>query len=105
MYVDLFRLMCATPILFAASIALGEVLVADRRFLFYGLAPLLYNAGIVIGTLLFASRFGIFAAAIGALLGAVLHLAHPRRRHPPDLVPHPRPTAGPDRGRSASSCG
>jgi putative peptidoglycan lipid II flippase len=29
----------------------------------------------VIGTLLFASRFGIFAAAIGALLGAVLHLA------------------------------
>jgi len=75
MYVDLFRIMCATPMLFAASIALGEVLVADRRFLFYGLAPLLYNAGIVIGTLLFASRFGIFAAAIGALLGAVLHLA------------------------------
>ena len=49
--------------------------MADRRFLFYGLAPLMYNAGIVIGTLLFASRSGIFAAAIGALLGAVLHLA------------------------------
>ena len=74
LYVSLFRLMCATPILFAASIALGEILVADRRFLFYGLAPLLYNAGIVLGTLLFADRFGIFAAAIGALLGAALHL-------------------------------
>ncbi len=74
MYIDLFRLMCATPILFAASIALGEVLVADRRFLFYGLAPLLYNGGIVIGTLLLASRLGIFSAAVGALLGAALHL-------------------------------
>ena len=73
-YVDLFRLMCATPILFAASIALGEVLVADRRFLFYGLAPLLYNGGIVIGTVLLAGRLGIFAAAVGALLGAALHL-------------------------------
>jgi integral membrane protein MviN len=74
LYTSLFRLMCVTPILFAASIALGEILVADRRFLFYGLAPLMYNAGIVLGTLLFASRFGIFAAAIGALLGAALHL-------------------------------
>lgn len=74
LYTSLFRLMCATPILFAASIALGEILVADRRFLFYGLAPLFYNAGIVLGTLLFADRFGIFAAAIGAVLGATLHL-------------------------------
>jgi len=74
MYTSLFRLMCATPILFAASIALGEVLVADRRFLFYGLAPLMYNLGIVLGTVLLADRYGIFAAAIGALLGATLHL-------------------------------
>ena len=75
LYTDLFRVMCLTPILFAASIALGEILVAHHRFLFYGLAPLLYNAGIIAGTVLFAERLGIFGAAIGAVLGATLHLA------------------------------
>jgi putative peptidoglycan lipid II flippase len=74
-YVDLFRLMCATPILFAASIALGELLIARRRFLWYALAPVLYNAGIVVGTVALADRLGIFAAAVGAVLGAVAHLA------------------------------
>ena len=74
LYTNLFRVMCLTPVVFAASIALGEVLVADRRFLFYGLAPLLYNGGIVLGTVVFASSLGIFGAAIGAVLGAMLHL-------------------------------
>jgi putative peptidoglycan lipid II flippase len=55
--------------------ALGEVLVAERRFFFYGAAPLLYNVGLVAGTLLLADRVGIFAPAIGAVLGAALHLA------------------------------
>jgi putative peptidoglycan lipid II flippase len=75
LYTSLFRIMCITPVLFAASIALGEVLVAERRFVYYGLAPLLYNLGIVVGTLLFIGEFGIYAAAIGAVLGAALHLA------------------------------
>lgn len=74
LYTGLFRVMCVTPVIFAASITLGEVLVADRRFLFYGLAPLLYNGGIVAGTVLFAGRLGIYGAALGAVLGALLHL-------------------------------
>ena len=74
LYVALFRLMLVTPILFAASTALGEVLVAERRFLAYGLAPLLYNGGIVIGTLMLAPSIGIFGGAVGAILGALLHL-------------------------------
>jgi putative peptidoglycan lipid II flippase len=74
LYTGLFRVMCVTPVIFAASIALGEVLVADRRFLFYGLAPLLYNGGIVAGTVLFANSLGIYGAAFGAVLGALLHL-------------------------------
>lgn len=73
-YVELFRLMLATPILFAASITLGEVLVAERRFLWYGLAPILYNAGIAGGTLLLHDAIGIHAAAVGAVIGATLHL-------------------------------
>jgi putative peptidoglycan lipid II flippase len=75
LYTDLFRIMCVTPLIFTASIALGEVLVVKRRFLFYGLAPLLYNGGIVAGTIALGSRIGIYGAAIGAVVGALLHLA------------------------------
>lgn len=74
LYLELFRIMLLTPALFAASIALGEVLVAERRFLWYALAPILYNAGIVIGTVLLHDRIGIRAAAVGAVIGALLHL-------------------------------
>jgi putative peptidoglycan lipid II flippase len=73
-YVDLFRVMAITPVIFAASITLGEILIAKQRFLFYGLAPILYNAGIVLGTVLLADELGIFAAAVGAVVGALLHL-------------------------------
>ena len=74
LYTDLFRLMLVTPVLFALSDVLGEVLVAERRFMGYALAPVLYNGGIVLGMLLFAGSLGIFAGAIGAIMGAVLHL-------------------------------
>ena len=73
-YVELFRLMCLTPALFALSIALGELLVAERRFVWYALAPILYNAGIVGGTLLLGASQGIRGAAIGTVVGAALHL-------------------------------
>jgi putative peptidoglycan lipid II flippase len=74
LYTDLFRVMCITPLIFATSIVLGEILVAKRRFLYYGIAPLLYNAGIVLGTLLLHDQIGIFGAAVGAVVGALLHL-------------------------------
>ncbi len=51
LYTNLFRVMLITPIIFAASLSIGDVLLAERRFLTYGIAPLLYNAGIIIGTL------------------------------------------------------
>jgi putative peptidoglycan lipid II flippase len=73
-YLELFRLMLVTPVIFAASITLGEVLVAERRFVTYALAPILYNAGIVLGTLAWHDAIGIRAAALGAVLGALLHL-------------------------------
>jgi putative peptidoglycan lipid II flippase len=74
LYTDLFRVMAFTQVLFAGSMALGEVLVAERRFFFYGAAPLLYNLGIVIGTMLLVDAVGIFAPAVGAVLGASMHL-------------------------------
>ena len=74
LYTDLFRVMCVTPLIFATSIVLGEILVGRQRFLFYGLAPLLYNGGIVLGTLFLHDAIGIFGAAVGAVIGALLHL-------------------------------
>jgi putative peptidoglycan lipid II flippase len=74
LYAALFRVMLATPILFAASLTLGEILLAEQRFVWYGLAPLLYNGGIVVGTVLFSGSIGIFGPAIGAVIGALLHL-------------------------------
>jgi putative peptidoglycan lipid II flippase len=73
-YLDLFRINCLAQVLFAASICLGEVLVANRRFLFYALAPLLYQTGIVVGAVLLSPQFGIFGPAWGAVAGAAAHL-------------------------------
>ncbi len=75
LYVDLLRINCLAQILFAASFAIGEILVANRRFVAYALAPILYTSGIVAGTVLFADRFGIAATAWGAVGGAAAHLA------------------------------
>ena len=75
LYIDLFRVMLVTPILFAASLTLGQVLLAEQRFFWYGIAPLLYNAGIIVGTVAFAGSLGIYGPAVGAVVGAVVHLA------------------------------
>jgi len=74
LYVDLLRINCLAQVLFAASFALGEILVANRRFVTYALAPILYTGGIVAGTVLFSDRFGIAATAWGAVAGAAAHL-------------------------------
>jgi hypothetical protein len=69
LYVELFRINCLAQVLFAASITLGEVLVAQRRFLFYGLAPILYTADRP-GTLILGPTMGI----TGRLRGAAVRL-------------------------------
>lgn len=78
LYIGLFRVMCLTPVIFAASIVLGEILVAEKRFLLYGLAPLMYNGGIVAGVVLVSPLLPdgqqIYGAAIGAVCGAIAHL-------------------------------
>jgi putative peptidoglycan lipid II flippase len=74
LYIGLLRVMALGQIVFAASFVLGEVLVAERRFLSYGLGDFAYNAGIVAGAMLLSGPFGIYGAAIGFLLGALGHL-------------------------------
>jgi putative peptidoglycan lipid II flippase len=73
-YTELFRVMCVTAIIFAASFALGEMLVVRQRFFTYGLAPVLYNTGIVVGTVVLSPQLGVLGAAVGTVLGALMHL-------------------------------
>jgi putative peptidoglycan lipid II flippase len=74
LYVSLFRVMLVTPILFAASLTLGQVMLAEQRFFWYGIAPLLYNGGIILGTVALSGSLGIYGPAVGAVIGATLHL-------------------------------
>jgi putative peptidoglycan lipid II flippase len=72
--IKIMRVLALSPIFFAASNAIGAMLVTKRRFLFYGLSPVLYNLGIIGGTLFLVPYFGIMGVAFGTLGGVVLHL-------------------------------
>ena len=60
--------------LFIVSYVITGVLESSRRFLVPALAPVLYNIGIILGTVFFAKTLGIYAPAIGVIIGAVMHL-------------------------------
>jgi putative peptidoglycan lipid II flippase len=74
LYLDLFRVMLATQILFAASLTLGQVLLAQQRYFWFALAPILYSGGVIVGTVTLGGELGIFGAAIGAVIGSAIHL-------------------------------
>jgi putative peptidoglycan lipid II flippase len=74
LYLDLFRIMLATQIFFAASLTLGQVLLSQQRYFWFALAPILYSAGIILGTITLSGALGIHGAAIGAVLGSAIHL-------------------------------
>jgi len=60
---------------FVVSYVITGVLESSRRFLVPALAPIFYNIGIILGTLMFYDSIGIFAPALGVVIGAVAHLA------------------------------
>lgn len=73
--VKLTRLMLFAQIFFAISNFLTGILQAYQRFVAPALAPIFYNLGIMLGTVFLAHYFGIYAAGLGVLLGAFLHMA------------------------------
>ncbi len=75
MVVSMMRILAIPPLLFAASNALGSMLIAQQNFFWYGLSPILYNGGIIAGALFLAPRWGIAGVAWGTVMGAALHLA------------------------------
>lgn len=72
--IRLTRLMALSPILLGLSAVIGGVMQAMRRFVGFALAPVFYNLGIIGGTWLFGPSLGVTGAAIGVVLGALMHL-------------------------------
>jgi putative peptidoglycan lipid II flippase len=71
--VSLLRLMLPTAIIFALSGLVMSILNSHQIFFIPALAPALYQLGLIFG-LVFLPKYGIYGLAIGAILGALLHL-------------------------------
>lgn len=71
----LLRILLISQIFFSVSGFLTGVIQSHQRFLIPALAPLFYNFGIVMGTIILTPSLGIYAPAIGVIIGSVLHVA------------------------------
>ena len=49
------------------------ILQSFQRFIFPALAPVFYNLGIILGIIFFHNSLGIMGAAVGVIIGALLH--------------------------------
>ena len=70
----LMRIMLVSQLLLVLSSFFGCVLQSFKYFLIPALAPILYNLGLIFGLIFLTPDFGIYAPAIGAVMGAFLHL-------------------------------
>jgi len=68
------RLMLPSSFIFAVSNTIGNVVMTYRHFFSFGASPILYNLGIIFGIIFLNDQFGIYSAAVGVLIGAILHM-------------------------------
>lgn len=68
------RLMLLAQGLFLVSNFFASIIQSHRRFLLPALSPVVYNLGIILMVWLFSGSLGIWSAAVGVVLGALLHL-------------------------------
>lgn len=72
--VQLTRIMLFAQFFFAISNFLSGILQSYQRFIVPAIAPIIYNFGIILGVALFSHSMGIYAAGIGVVIGAILHM-------------------------------
>ncbi|MBL8147947.1 MAG: murein biosynthesis integral membrane protein MurJ [Anaerolineae bacterium] len=70
----LMRVLLISTLIFSISGIVMGILQSHNRFLLPALAPIMYDLGILFGVLFLIEPFGIYGLAIGAVLGAALHL-------------------------------
>lgn len=68
------RVMLFAQFFFAISSFMTGYIQANQRFIIPALSPLFYNLGIILGVIFLSPFFGIYAAAIGVVVGAFFHL-------------------------------
>jgi putative peptidoglycan lipid II flippase len=73
--VEVMRIVLLSTLVFGISSVQGAVLHGFKHFLLPALAPVLYPVGIIAGALWLAPTWGARGLAVGAVMGAVLHLA------------------------------
>jgi putative peptidoglycan lipid II flippase len=72
--VALMRLVLLSTVFFGISAVQSSVLHSFKQFLLPALAPVVYPLGIMLGALWLAPTWGVRGLAVGAILGALLHL-------------------------------
>ncbi len=70
----LLRLLLIAPTIFGISGVVMGLLNARQNFWLPGIAPSMYNLGMIGGVIFLSSSLGIYGLAIGAVVGAALHL-------------------------------
>ena len=70
----LLRIMVFAQLFFVISIFLTGILQSFQRFLMPAIASVFYNVGIIISIIFLAPVMGIYAPAVGMIIGALLHL-------------------------------
>jgi putative peptidoglycan lipid II flippase len=69
---NLMRLIIIGELLFIVGTFFTALLQSYNHFFIPGFAAALYNLGIILGILIFHSIFGIYSAALGVILGALI---------------------------------
>jgi len=69
---NLMRLIIFGELLFVVGSFLSAILQSFNHFFIPGIASALYNLGIILGILILYPFFGIFSAAFGVILGALI---------------------------------
>lgn len=73
--VELTRMMLLSPIFLALGAVVSSILNTEGRFGAAALAPVVYNLGIIVCAIALAPVIGIDGAAVGVVVGSVLHFA------------------------------
>jgi len=70
----LLRIMIMAQLFFVVSIFITGILQSFQRFFVPAIASIFYNVGIIIAIIFLAPVIGIYSAAVGMIIGALLHL-------------------------------
>ena len=72
--VQLMRILLVSTLIFSVSGIVMGILQSFNHFLLPALAPIMYDLGILFGVVFLIQPFGVYGIALGAVLGAAMHL-------------------------------